>query len=141
VIEEGYPFIERLIGGNGLLNGLLGEKRIRGKLNGDLPRMGELGPDAIRRCFGLPVPASAADGGSGRGAGPAARRACATSARTPMPTSPIKEVLAGLAGRGVRVMGDIGCYSLGAWSRTRPSTRACAWARRSAWPSARRMRA
>ena len=36
IVEEGYPFIERLVSAGGLLR----DKPIRGKLSGDLPRMG-----------------------------------------------------------------------------------------------------
>ncbi|HQY09160.1 MAG: hypothetical protein KA896_18740 [Leptothrix sp. (in: Bacteria)] len=115
VIEEGYPCIERLIGGNGLLNGLLGEKRIRGKLNGDLPRVGELGPDDIRRCFGLPVPASLQIPGLAEVLSGRPPSLCDKCPHTDAYAA-IKEVLAGLTtadGEPVRVMGDIGCYSLG----------------------------
>jgi indolepyruvate ferredoxin oxidoreductase alpha subunit len=49
VVEEGYPFIERYISALGLMT----ERRIRGKLTGDLPRIGELSQDAIKPCFGL----------------------------------------------------------------------------------------
>lgn len=42
VVEEGYPFIERYISALGLMT----ERRIRGKLTGDLPRIGELSEDA-----------------------------------------------------------------------------------------------
>jgi indolepyruvate ferredoxin oxidoreductase alpha subunit len=45
VVEEGYPYIERL------LFGLLGEppqgKRIRGRKTGDVPRLGELTPESV----------------------------------------------------------------------------------------------
>jgi TPP-dependent indolepyruvate ferredoxin oxidoreductase alpha subunit len=83
VVEEGYPFIERYVSALGLMR----ERRILGKLTGALPRMGELGPDAIKRCFGLPVaPALQLPGLADVLVG--ARRGCATSARTPTPTSP-----------------------------------------------------
>jgi indolepyruvate ferredoxin oxidoreductase alpha subunit len=83
VVEEGYPFIERYVSALGLMR----ERRILGKLTGALPRMGELSP----------TPSSAASACRWRRrcswrAWPtcwwAARRACATSARTPTPTSP-----------------------------------------------------
>jgi len=108
VVEEGYPFIERQLGALGLLR----ERRILGKLTGDLPRTGELGPDAIRRCFGLPVApalqvAGLADVLVGR-----PPRLCDKCPHTDAYLA-IQEVVATL-GDGVRVMGDIGCYSLGA---------------------------
>lgn len=108
VVEEGYPFIERYVSALGLMR----ERRILGKLTGALPRMGELGPDAIRRCFGLPVaPAlqlpGLADVLVGR-----PPRLCDKCPHTDAYLA-LNEVVAGL-GDGVRVMGDIGCYSLGA---------------------------
>ncbi|HDS29434.1 MAG TPA: indolepyruvate ferredoxin oxidoreductase [Firmicutes bacterium] len=49
VIEEGYPYIEEH------LNGFLGlrDKKVRGKLSGDLPRTGELNPDNVRKALGM----------------------------------------------------------------------------------------
>ncbi|HEK86155.1 MAG TPA: indolepyruvate ferredoxin oxidoreductase [Candidatus Aminicenantes bacterium] len=49
VIEEGYPFIERLIRG---VVGITG-KKIRGKMDGSLPSSGELTPDAVAKALGL----------------------------------------------------------------------------------------
>jgi len=50
VAEDGYPYIERR------LNGLLGVpgRAVRGRLTGDLPRSGELGPDALAQALGRP---------------------------------------------------------------------------------------
>jgi indolepyruvate ferredoxin oxidoreductase alpha subunit len=108
VVEEGYPFIERCVSALGLMR----EPRILGKLTGALPRMGELSQDAIRRCFGLPIaPAlqlpGLADVLVGR-----PPRLCDKCPHTDAYLA-IKEVIASM-GEGVRVMGDIGCYSLGA---------------------------
>ena len=52
VIEEGYPFIERH------LRGLLGVPgvSIRGKLSGDLPLAGELGPETVAAALGCAAP-------------------------------------------------------------------------------------
>jgi indolepyruvate ferredoxin oxidoreductase alpha subunit len=44
VVEEGYPFIEKILRG---LFGIHG-KTLKGKLTGDLPASGELSPDAVR---------------------------------------------------------------------------------------------
>ncbi len=47
VIEEGYPVVEEL------LAGVLGQgKKIRGRLDGTLPRTGELTPDLVGLAFG-----------------------------------------------------------------------------------------
>lgn len=107
VVEEGYPFIERYISALGLLQ----ERRIRGKLTGDLPRTGELSQDAIKPCFGLTVaPALQLDGLSKVlvGRPPQLCDKCPHSDAY----LALKEVIAEL-GVGVRVMGDIGCYTLG----------------------------
>lgn len=107
VVEEGYPFIERYVSALGLMR----ERPIHGKLTGAVPRTGELNQDAIRRCFGLPVaPAlqlpGLADVLVGR-----PPRLCDKCPHTDAYVA-LKEVIAGLGG-DVRVMGDIGCYSLG----------------------------
>jgi indolepyruvate ferredoxin oxidoreductase alpha subunit len=47
VLEEGYPFIESK------LNGVLGDKKIKGRLTGDLPRDGELNPNHVAVALGL----------------------------------------------------------------------------------------
>jgi len=107
VVEEGYPFIERYVSALGLLQ----ERRIRGKLTGDLPRMGELSQDAIKPCFGLSVaPAMQLEGLSKVlvGRPPQLCDKCPHSDAY----IALKEVIAELGG-GVRVMGDIGCYTLG----------------------------
>lgn len=54
VVEDGYPLIEQK------LNGLLGlpGKTIRGRLSGDLPRDGELTPDAVAAALGVPYEAA-----------------------------------------------------------------------------------
>jgi indolepyruvate ferredoxin oxidoreductase alpha subunit len=108
VVEEGYPFIERYVSALGLMR----ERRIVGKLTGALPRMGELSPDAIRRGFGLPVAPSLqlpglADVLVGR-----PPRLCDKCPHTDAYAA-LNEVI-GAGEEGVRVMGDIGCYSLGA---------------------------
>lgn len=104
VVEDGFPFIERQ------LNGLLGVpgKLIRGRMDGALPRQGELSADLVRAALGLPV----------------------TQHRPPMTSIPgrppqlcsgcphcdgyhaIKEAV----GVDVRpfMFGDIGCYTLAA---------------------------
>ena len=108
VVEEGYPFIERYVSAQGLMR----EPRIRGKLTGDLPRIGELGPDAIRRCFGLPVAPALQLSGLAEVLVGRPPRLCDKCPHTDAYIA-INEVVASL-GEGVRVMGDIGCYSLGA---------------------------
>ncbi|MBI5532299.1 MAG: indolepyruvate ferredoxin oxidoreductase [Deltaproteobacteria bacterium] len=52
LLEDGYPFIE------GMLSGLLGSprgKKIHGRLDGTVPRTGELNPDIVRAALGMPA--------------------------------------------------------------------------------------
>ena len=107
VVEEGYPFIERYISALGLMQ----ELPIRGKMTGDLPRMGELSPDAIKRCFGLPVNAFLQLAGLDEVLVGRPPSLCDKCPHTDSYEA-IREVIADL-GPDVRVMGDIGCYSLG----------------------------
>lgn len=107
VVEEGYPFIERTISALGLMQ----ELPIRGKLSGDLPRTGELSQDLIKPCFGLTVAPTLQLDGLAQvlvGRPPQLCDKCPHSDAY----IAIKEVIAEL-GLGVRVMGDIGCYTLG----------------------------
>lgn len=107
IVEEGYPFIERYVSALGLLR----ERRIAGKLTGALPRMGELNPDAIRRCFGLPVAPALQVPGLAEVLVGRPPRLCDKCPHTDAYVA-LNEALAA-AGDDVRVMGDIGCYSLG----------------------------
>src|SRR5680860_10281 len=50
VLEDGYPFIEEMI------SDFLGENRkVLGRLSGDVPRVGELNPDNIAKALGFDV--------------------------------------------------------------------------------------
>ncbi len=107
VVEEGYPFIERYVSALGLMR----ERPIRGKLTGDLPRMGELDSDAIKRCFGLPVSVSLKIDGLSEVLVGRPPRLCDKCPHSDAYIA-INEVLTQY-GPAVRVMGDIGCYALG----------------------------
>ena len=107
VVEEGYPFIERYVSALGLLR----EPPIKGKLTGDLPRSGELTPDALRRAFGLPVRPSLEIPGLDAVLVGRPPRLCDACPHDDAYTA-LNEAIAGL-GHDVRVMGDIGCYALG----------------------------
>jgi indolepyruvate ferredoxin oxidoreductase, alpha subunit len=48
VLEEGYPILEELL--RGILNN---GKKIKGRMDGTIPRDGELNPDIVARAFGL----------------------------------------------------------------------------------------
>jgi indolepyruvate ferredoxin oxidoreductase alpha subunit len=118
VIEEGQPFLEKALRGiwrDAAGVALAKEGRgpaplIRGKLDGTLPRAGELDPDNVRAALGL-----------------APRRTAAVPSLPALPGRPpqlcqgcphgdsyaaLKEALAGL--ETFSVTADIGCYSLGA---------------------------
>lgn len=102
VIEEGQPFIEER------LRGIIDHGTpVKGRLSGELPRTGELSPDAVRAAVGLP----ALD--------------CATASEIVAPRPPalcqgcghrdvyhaLNDVLAQYP--SPKVFGDIGCYTLG----------------------------
>ncbi len=105
-MEDGYPLIEQQLTGDGLHTGA----RIRGRMSGDLPRSGELTPDLVKSAFGLPASRGLTLVGS----------TTVLKARPPLlcegcPHSDSYEIIRE-ATRGypdVRVMGDIGCYTLG----------------------------
>jgi indolepyruvate ferredoxin oxidoreductase, alpha subunit len=50
IAEEGYPIYEEL------LKGFFGNAKFRGRLDGALPRMGELSPDALSKALGIQLP-------------------------------------------------------------------------------------
>lgn len=107
VVEEGYPFIERLVSALGLLR----EPPITGKLTGQLPRSGELTPDALRASFGLPAREALRIEGLDDvlvGRPPRLCDACPHDDAY----NALNEALADVVG-DVRVQGDIGCYALG----------------------------
>jgi indolepyruvate ferredoxin oxidoreductase alpha subunit len=108
IVEEGYPFIERYVSALGLMT----ERTIRGKLTGNLPRMGEMSQDAIKRCFGLPVMPSLQIAGL---SGVLVGRPPSLCDKCPHTDSylAINEVIAEFNPEA-RIMGDIGCYTLGA---------------------------
>ena len=105
VIEEGQPVVEEL------LRGLVpSDVVIKGRLTGDLPRMGELSPDCVRAALGLPaLPTKEADS-IVVGRPPALCQGCG---HRDMYTA-LNEVAREYP--NPRIFGDIGCYTLGALS-------------------------
>ncbi len=103
VIEEGYPMVEELL--RGLMNDC---RTIHGRLDGYLPRDGELNPDIIARALGLPskrifnVPEEVRD------RPPSLCKGCGHIDVFNALNEAIDEY-----GKG-RVFSDIGCYTLGA---------------------------
>ncbi|MFH1263971.1 MAG: thiamine pyrophosphate-dependent enzyme [Pseudomonadota bacterium] len=104
IVEEGYPLLEQQ------LTGLLGLKdvKVRGKLNGALPRTGELNPDLVRTALDLPPREKLPLPPNLAGRPPQLCSGCPHDATF----HALKEALETF-GRG-RVFSDIGCYTLAA---------------------------
>lgn len=104
VIEEGFPFVERLI------KGISPEARqIDGKLNGVLPPAGELNPDIVRKALRLPVREGVAVASFELpGRPPQLCKGCSHSDTFNF----INEVVNSC--KSSVVTSDIGCYALGA---------------------------
>lgn len=101
VLEEGYPVVEEL------LRGFTGDN-IRGRLDGTLPRTGELNPDHVAKAFGLPTLQGAPVPELVAGRPPALCNGCS---HKDVYTA-LNEVLKDYPES--RVFSDIGCYTLGA---------------------------
>ncbi len=102
VLEEGYPLVEEL------LRGLPAVKNISGRIDGTLPRDGELNPDIVSRALGIPA-------GEGPPVPAVVRNRppsfCAGCGHIDM----FNALLEAIDGYGPgRVFSDIGCYTLGA---------------------------
>ena len=103
VIEDGQPFIEeQLIGFLPISN------IIHGRLDGTLPRTGELNPDSVRRALGLPAIQTFDSCDTVVGRPPALCQGCGHRSVY----EALNKVLADYPDS--RVFGDIGCYTLGA---------------------------
>ena len=103
VMEEGQPVVEELI--RGLVPSSVA---VKGRLTGDLPRMGELSPDCVREALGLDkLPTREPD----ELVAPRPPALCQGCGHRDMYTA-LNEVAAEHA--DARIFGDIGCYTLGA---------------------------
>ena len=102
VLEEGYPVVEEL------LKGYPGQDHILGRLDGTLPRDGELNPDLVAKALYLPTTEGAPVPEIVAPRPPALCNGC--SHRDVYKA--LNEVIASY-GEG-RVFADIGCYTLGA---------------------------
>jgi indolepyruvate ferredoxin oxidoreductase alpha subunit len=103
VIEEGYPVVEEL------LAGILGQgKKVRGRLDGTLPRAGELTPDLVGSAFGLQTKKTYEIPGIIANRPPALCKGCSHADVY----HALNEVMGPIGGG--RVFSDIGCYTLGA---------------------------
>ncbi len=105
VMEEGQPVVEELL--RGMVPSTVA---VKGRLTGDLPRMGELTPDAVRKALDLePLPVREADNivvsrppALCQGCGHRDMYAALNEVAREYPSP--------------RIFGDIGCYTLGALS-------------------------
>jgi len=110
VVEEGQPFIEDM------LRGLLDDKKIKGKLTGELPRTGELTPDLVKQALShlspltshlSPLEESFAPCEDVVPRPPALCQGCGHRDVYAALNEVLKEY------DNPRVFGDIGCYTLG----------------------------
>jgi indolepyruvate ferredoxin oxidoreductase alpha subunit len=104
VLEEGYPVVEEL------LKGYLAKEPVSGRLDGTLPRAGELNPDHVARALGLPVREGTPVPGIVVPRPPALCAGCSHGDVYNALNEVMKEYPGG------RVFSDIGCYTLGALS-------------------------
>ena len=102
IAEEGQPFVEDLVRGV-----MPGNAVIKGRLTGELPRTGELNPDALKRALGVEVRE-----GYDRceDVAPRPPALCQGCGHRDVYTA-LNEVLKDYP--NARVFGDIGCYTLG----------------------------
>jgi indolepyruvate ferredoxin oxidoreductase alpha subunit len=102
VLEEGYPIIEEL------MKGYLEKENVKGRLDGTLPRDGELNPDFVAKALGLPVKKGFIVPGMVSNRPPALCVGCSHHDVF----SALNQAIVQL-GTG-RVFSDIGCYTIAA---------------------------
>lgn len=105
VIEEGQPVVEELLRGM-----VPSDIVIKGRLTGDLPRMGELSPDCVRKAIGLDALPVHEPEAIVVGRPPALCQGCGHRDMYAALNEVAREY------PNPRIFGDIGCYTLGALS-------------------------
>ena len=105
VIEEGQPVVEELIKGM-----VPSSVAVKGRLTGDLPRMGELTPDSVRKAIGLEALPVNEKEAIVVGRPPALCQGCGHRDMYAALNEVAREY------PNPRIFGDIGCYTLGALS-------------------------
>ena len=103
IAEDGQPVVEEQIGA------LLGsDYKLRGRLSGELPRMGELTPDSVGRALGVVTEPSFVAAQNVMPRPPALCQGCGHR--------DVYNALNKVAAeyKDARIFGDIGCYTLGA---------------------------
>jgi indolepyruvate ferredoxin oxidoreductase, alpha subunit len=103
ILEDGYPFVEEMV--KGFFNN---GKTIRGRLDGSLPRDGELNPTLVAKALGLSTPEGLAIPGNILNRPPQLCNGC--SHRDVYDA--LNEAMKPFGEK--RVFSDIGCYTLGA---------------------------
>ena len=106
IIEEGYPMVEELL--RGFLNK---EKRVLGRLDGTIPRAGELNPNIIAAAFGNGTEKTLQVPGIVINRPPQFCAGCSHKDVYDALNETMKQY-----GDDQRVFSDIGCYTLGALS-------------------------
>ena len=105
VIEEGQPVVEEMICGM-----VPSSVLVKGRLTGDLPRMGELTPDCVRQALGLKALPTLDNEPIVVGRPPALCQGCGHRDMYAALNEVAREY------PNPRIFGDIGCYTLGALS-------------------------
>ena len=103
ILEDGQPFVEEQVRGS-----LDPTGKIRGRLTGELPRMGELTPDSVRHALGLPVEESHDTCPHVVPRPPALCKGCGHRDLYEALNEVIRDY------PNAKVFSDIGCYTLGA---------------------------
>ena len=103
VMEEGYPVIEEMINSFGSAS-----RRVKGRLDGTLPRDGELNPNIIAAALGMPDRKGPAVPDIVKNRPPSLCQGCSHADMYNALNEVMKDYSAG------RVFSDIGCYTLGA---------------------------
>jgi len=105
VMEEGQPVVEEMICGM-----IPSSVIVKGRLTGDLPRMGELTPDSVRAALGMEALPTREKEAIVVGRPPALCQGCGHRDMYAALNEVAREYAA------PRIFGDIGCYTLGALS-------------------------
>ena len=101
IVEEGQPFIEDMV------RGIAEQPNVLGKLDGTLPRTGELTPDLVKQALGMPSDECFAPCEDVVPRPPALCQGCGHRDVYAALNEVLREY------ENARVFGDIGCYTLG----------------------------
>ena len=101
IVEEGQPFIEDIV------RGVADLKHVHGKLDGTLPRTGELTPDVVKKALGMEIGECFDPCADVAPRPPALCQGCGHRDVYAALNEVLKEY------DNPRVFGDIGCYTLG----------------------------